>query len=159
MVVLFGVLGALGLRQIIAQPEVLRAVSPTYAIAFFADEPWRAFIALGSIFLVGTGGEALYADMGQFGRQAIQTSWYLLVLPGLLLNYFSQAALLSDGRTEVGSPFYDMAPNWGVTPLAVLATMATVICVTGAHLWSVLPHRAGGATRLPASSDDSPHLA
>ncbi len=127
MVVWFGVLGALGLRQIIAQPEVLRAVSPTYAIAFFADEPWRAFIALGSIFLVVTGGEALYADMGHFGRRAIQTSWYTLVLPGLLLNYFGQAALLSDGRTEVGSPFYDMAPLWGITPLAVLSTMATVI--------------------------------
>ncbi len=127
MVVWFSVLGLLGLRQIIAQPEVLRAVSPTYALAFFAEEPWRAFIALGSIFLVVTGGEALYADMGHFGRRAIQTSWYLLVLPGLLLNYFGQAALLSDGRSEVGSPFYDMAPQWGITPLAVLSTLATVI--------------------------------
>ncbi len=127
MVVWFGVLGALGLRQIFAQPEVLLAVSPTYAIAFFADDPWRAFIALGSIFLVVTGGEALYADMGHFGRRAIQTSWYLVVLPGLLLNYFGQAALLSDGRTDVGNPFYDMAPQWGITGLAVLSTMATVI--------------------------------
>jgi KUP system potassium uptake protein len=127
MVVWFTVLGGLGLRQIINHPAVLRAVSPTYAVELFIDYPWRAFLALGSIFLVVTGGEALYADMGHFGRKAIQISWYSLVLPGLLLNYFGQAALLADGRTEVGSPFYDMAPNWGITPLAILSTMATVI--------------------------------
>ncbi len=127
MVVWFVVLGVLGLVQIAGHPEVLRAVSPTYGVALFVNEPWRALLALGSIFLVVTGGEALYADMGHFGRRAIQRSWYAIVLPGLLLNYFGQAALLSDGRTEVGTPFYDMAPSWGVVPLAVLATAATVI--------------------------------
>ncbi|MEO6570964.1 MAG: potassium transporter Kup [Ilumatobacteraceae bacterium] len=127
MVVWFTVLGLLGIRQILARPGVLRAVSPSYGVQLFIDNPWRAFLALGSIFLVVTGGEALYADMGHFGRKAIQISWYSLVLPGLLLNYFGQAALLSDGRTEVGSPFYDMAPSWGITPLAILSTFATVI--------------------------------
>jgi KUP system potassium uptake protein len=127
MVVWFGVLAVLGLRQVIGHPGVIRAVSPTYAIDLFVHHPWRGFLALGSIFLVVTGGEALYADMGHFGRRAIQTSWYGLVLPALLLTYFGQAALLADGATEVGNPFYDMAPEWGVAPLAVLATMATVI--------------------------------
>jgi KUP system potassium uptake protein len=127
MVVWFVVLGALGLRQIVGNPAVLEAVSPSYGVQLFLDSPLRAFLALGSIFLVVTGGEALYADMGHFGRRAIQFSWYALVLPSLVLNYFGQAALLADGRTEIGSPFYDMAPDWGVTPLAILATLATVI--------------------------------
>jgi KUP system potassium uptake protein len=127
MVVWFTVLGLLGLRQILRHPEVLRAVLPTYAIELFVTEPMRAFLGLGSVFLVVTGGEALYADMGHFGRRAISFAWYGLVLPGLLLNYFGQAALLLDGRTEVGSPFYDLAPGWGITPLAVLSTLATVI--------------------------------
>lgn len=136
MIVWFTVLGALGLRQIIDHPDVLKAVSPTYGVQLFVDHPWQAFLALGSIFLVVTGGEALYADMGHFGRRAIQLAWYGLVLPGLLLNYFGQAALLAEGRDEVGSPFYDMAPGWGVAPLAILATFATVIAsqalITGA---------------------------
>lgn len=136
MIAWFTVLGGLGLRQILDHPEVLRAVSPSYGVSLFIDHPWQAFLALGSIFLVVTGGEALYADMGHFGRRAIQLAWYALVLPGLLLNYFGQAALLAEGRDEVGSPFYDMAPTWGVVPLAVLATCATVIAsqalITGA---------------------------
>ena len=128
MVVWFVVLGVLGLGQIIDNTGVLRAVSPTYGIELFVNEPAKAFLALGSIFLVVTGGEALYADMGHFGRRPIQVSWYALVLPALLLNYFGQAALLgaSPGE-EVGNPFFRMAPSWAVVPLAVLATMATVI--------------------------------
>ena len=130
MVVWFTVLGVLGVNQIRQEPEVLRALSPTYAIDLFVEHPWKAFIALGSIFLVVTGGEALYADMGHFGRIPITWAWYLLVLPGLVLNYFGQAALLS-GRPmdHIGelSPFYEMAPDWAIWPLAILATMATVI--------------------------------
>ncbi len=127
MVVWFGVLALLGARQIVKYPGVLGAVSPTYAIDLFINHPLRAFLALGSIFLVVTGGEALYADMGHFGRIPITMSWYGLVLPSLLLIYFGQAALLGNGDGEVGNPFYDMAPSWGVAPLAVLATCATVI--------------------------------
>ena len=128
MVVWFLVLAVLGLGQILDEPEVVRAVSPTYAVQLFVDQPAKAFLALGSIFLVVTGGEALYADMGHFGRRPIQLSWYALVLPALLLNYFGQAALLAGSPgEEVGRPFFRMAPSWAVTPLAALATMATVI--------------------------------
>ena len=127
MLVWFTTLGVLGLRQVLQHPAVIRAVSPTYAITFFSDEPLRAFIALGSIFLVVTGGEALYADMGHFGRRPIQLSWYVLVLPALLLNYFGQAALLGASPELIESPFYQMAPSWGTWPLALLATLATII--------------------------------
>jgi KUP system potassium uptake protein len=127
MIVWFTVLGVLGLHQIATHPQVIRAVSPTYAVELFLDQPWRAFLALGSIFLVVTGGEALYADMGHFGRRAIQLSWYLLVLPGIVLNYFGQAALLAETGTPLPNPFYDAAPGWALIPLAVLATFATVI--------------------------------
>jgi KUP system potassium uptake protein len=130
MIVWFTVIGVLGMNQIRKHPEVLKAVSPTYAIDFFVEHPWKAFIALGSIFLVVTGGEALYADMGHFGRKPIQLAWYTLVLPGLLCNYFGQAALLAEHpEPDIGDlkPFYDMAPEWAIWPLAILATLATVI--------------------------------
>jgi KUP system potassium uptake protein len=127
MMVWFVTIGMLGLRQVLQHPEVLRAISPTYAVAFFADEPLRAFVALGSMFLVVTGGEALYADMGHFGRRSIQFGWYAVVLPALLLNYFGQAALLGASPDAIESPFYRLAPSWGTLPLAVLATFATII--------------------------------
>jgi KUP system potassium uptake protein len=129
MILWFTVLGLLGLRQINGHPEVIEAVNPKYAVDLFTAEPWKGFIALGSIFLVVTGGEALYADMGHFGRKPIQLAWYCLVLPGLLLNYFGQAALIAQWHGDIGdrAPFYDMAPDWAITPLAILATMATVI--------------------------------
>ena len=127
MVLWFTVLGLLGLSQIVQEPGVLAAVNPIYIVHFFADAPLKAFLALGSIFLVVTGGEALYADMGHFGRRPISIAWYSLVLPGLLLNYFGQAALLIRDPAGIESPFYRMAPDWAVTPLAVLATMASVI--------------------------------
>jgi KUP system potassium uptake protein len=127
MVVWFAVLGVLGFAQILQEPGVLGAVNPRYIVDFFAAEPGKAFLALGSIFLVVTGGEALYADMGHFGRRPIAISWYSIVLPGLLLNYFGQAALLIRDPSAIESPFYRMAPEWAITPLAVLATMASVI--------------------------------
>ena len=127
MLVWFGTLGVLGLNQVVRHPGVVRAVSPTYAVDFFVNQPGNAFVALGSIFLVVTGGEALYADMGHFGRRPIQFSWYALVLPALLLNYFGQAALVVADPETVESPFYRLAPSWAILPLAVLATCATVI--------------------------------
>ena len=127
MVVWFTTLGLLGLNQIVQHPSVLEAINPIHIVDFFRAEPRKAFLALGSIFLVVTGGEALYADMGHFGRRPITRVWYAIVLPGLVLNYFGQAALLVDDPTAIESPFYRLAPEWGVTHLAVLATMATVI--------------------------------
>ena len=127
MVVWFTVLGVLGVSQIVQEPGVLAAVNPIYIAHFFAASPMKAFLSLGSIFLVVTGGEALYADMGHFGRRPIAVAWYGLVLPGLLLCYFGQAALLIRVPEAIESPFYKMAPDWAITPLAVLATAATVI--------------------------------
>jgi KUP system potassium uptake protein len=127
MVVWFAVLGVLGLNQIVQRPSVLQAVNPLHIVDFFSAEPLKGFLALGSIFLVVTGGEALYADMGHFGRRPIAMVWYAVVLPGLLLCYFGQAALLIRDPGAIENPFYRMAPAWAVTPLAILATMASVI--------------------------------
>jgi KUP system potassium uptake protein len=127
MVVWFAVLGVLGLAQVIDHPSVVQAVNPVNIVHFFEAEPGKAFLALGSIFLVVTGGEALYADMGHFGRRPIALAWYVIVLPALVLNYFGQAALLLGDPEAIESPLYEMAPDWGITPLAVLATMASVI--------------------------------
>jgi KUP system potassium uptake protein len=127
MVVWFSVLGLLGITQILQEPGVLAAVNPLYIVRFFEAAPLKAFLSLGSIFLVVTGGEALYADMGHFGRRPVARAWYGLVLPGLLLSYFGQAALLIRDPAAIESPFYRMAPDWAITPLALLATLATVI--------------------------------
>jgi KUP system potassium uptake protein len=127
MVVWFTTLGLLGLNQIVQHPGVLQAINPMHIVDLFQAEPRKAFLALGSIFLVVTGGEALYADMGHFGRRPITLVWYGIVLPGLVCNYFGQAALLIDDPLAIESPFYNLAPDWGVTPLAVLATMASII--------------------------------
>jgi KUP system potassium uptake protein len=127
VVVWFSVLGLLGISQIVQEPGVLGAVNPLYIVDFFRATPLKAFLALGSIFLVVTGGEALYADMGHFGRKPIAVAWYGIVLPGLLLSYFGQAALLIRSPEAIENPFYRMAPEWAITPLAVLATCATVI--------------------------------
>jgi KUP system potassium uptake protein len=127
MVVWFTVLGLLGLGHVLDHPSVVQAVNPVNIVHFFMAEPGKAFLALGSIFLVVTGGEALYADMGHFGRRSITVAWYGLVLPGLLLNYFGQAALLLGEPGAIDSPLYEMAPDWTVPALAVLATMASVI--------------------------------
>ncbi|MBI5088038.1 MAG: KUP/HAK/KT family potassium transporter, partial [Actinobacteria bacterium] len=127
MVLWFTTLGGLGLHQVILEPSVLQAVNPINMVHYFAAEPGKAFLSLGSIFLVVTGGEALYADMGHFGRKPIALIWYSLVLPGLLLNYFGQAALLIRDPSAIESPFYRMAPDVMIWPLAILATMASVI--------------------------------
>ncbi|NDH48069.1 MAG: potassium transporter Kup, partial [Acidimicrobiia bacterium] len=127
MVVWFTTLAGLGLNQVVQRPGVLKAINPIYAADFFAESPMKSFLTLGSIFLVVTGGEALYADMGHFGRKPIQLTWYFMVLPALILNYFGQAALILGDPEAVERPFFKMAPEWAVVPLVVLATMATVI--------------------------------
>jgi KUP system potassium uptake protein len=162
MVVWFLVIGLLGVRQIVGHPEVLQAVSPTYAVQLFIDHPWRAFLALGSVFLVVTGGEALYADMGHFGRKPIALSWFVIAMPCLLLNYFGQAALVADGRHEVGRPFYEMAPDWAITPLAILATMATVIAsqalISGAYSLTVQAMQLDYIPRLTVVHTSPQHI-
>ena len=159
MVVWFAVIAALGLRQILDHPDVLRAVSPTYAVQLFVDQPGRAFIALGSIFLVVTGGEALYADMGHFGRRPIQLSWYSIVLPALLLNYFGQAALLaSSPGEEVGNPFFRMAPDWAVCAARRAGDDGHRDRLAGADLRRLLAHRPGDPPGLPAAPRHPPHV-
>ncbi len=123
----FGVLVALGLPHIAAHPGVLVALNPAYAVSFIAAQPLVAFVALGAVVLVVTGGEALYADLGHFGKLPIRIAWYGLVMPALVVNYFGQGALLLSTPAAVENPFYLMAPPWARLPLVFLATAATVI--------------------------------
>ena len=123
----FALLGTLGVWQILQAPQVLAAVSPLHAISFFTQNGWNAFLVMGSVFLVVTGGEALYADMGHFGRRPIRLAWFAIVLPSLLLNYFGQGALVLRDPTAIANPFYRMAPSWALLPVVMLATAATVI--------------------------------
>ena len=127
MVVWFAVLALLGIVHVIDHPSVLAAVNPVYAIRFFVEFTSRAFIALGGVVLVVTGGEALYADLGHFGAAPIKRGWFAVVLPALLLNYFGQGALLLADPAAVRSPFFLLAPEWAIYPLVGLATVATVI--------------------------------
>lgn len=137
MLVWFAVLAALGVHQIALAPEVLAGLNPVHAVRLAAAEPGLTFLALGAIFLVVTGAEALYADMGHFGRGPIRAGWFTIVFPALLANYFGQGALLLGSPEAVDNPFYRMAPPWAVWPLVVVATMATVIAsqalISGAY--------------------------
>ncbi len=127
MILWFATLAILGVVHLLDEPGVLRAINPLYGFRFFADNGFDSFLALGSVFLVVTGGEALYADMGHFGRVPISRGWFMVALPALTLNYFGQGALLLGEPSAIESPFYRMAPTWGLVPLVVLATCATVI--------------------------------
>jgi KUP system potassium uptake protein len=127
IVVWFAVLAGLGIAQIVQNPRILLAINPLYGIDLFFVAPWRAFAVLGAVFLVVTGAETLYADMGHFGARPVRLAWLALVLPALLLNYLGQGALVLADPSAVDNPFYKMAPEWGLYPLVVLATMATVI--------------------------------
>ena len=137
MILWFITLGVVGVYNILKAPEILAAVNPVYAVEFFLNYKLLAFLALGSVVLVLTGGEALYADMGHFGILPIRRSWFLMVLPALLLNYFGQGALLLHTPDAVSNPFYRMVPSWGILPMVGLATLATVIAsqavITGAY--------------------------
>jgi KUP system potassium uptake protein len=127
MVLWFALLAILGIMQIVREPHVLLAVLPTYAYRFFAINHLTGFLVLGSVFLVVTGGEALYADMGHFGIRPIRLAWFWYVFPALLLNYFGQGAFLLHTPSGVDQPFFKMAPQWALYPLVGLATLATVI--------------------------------
>ena len=127
MLLWFSTLAMLGLFSMIEHPVVLRALNPMYALGFLVENRSIAIIALGSVVLAVTGAEALYADMGHFGRRPIQQAWFGLVLPSLTLNYFGQGALLLANPATIVNPFYHLAPNWALYPLVALSTVATVI--------------------------------
>jgi KUP system potassium uptake protein len=127
MVAWFIVIAALGVMWLLREPVVLSAVDPRHAIAFFGEHGWHGFAVLGAVFLVVTGGEALYADMGHFGKRPIRVAWFGLVLPALLLNYFGQGALLLENPAAAEQPFFLLAPSWALLPLVVLATAAAII--------------------------------
>lgn len=123
----FVVLGIAGMHQILQYPLVLSAINPVNAVDFFIREGLHGFIILGSVFLVVTGGEALYADMGHFGTRPIRLAWFTVALPGLLLNYFGQGALLLEDPLAAENPFYKLVPEWAIFPMILLATCAAVI--------------------------------
>ena len=127
MLVWFVVLAVLGLLHVFDAPQVLAAVNPIYAFRFFAHNGVTGFLLLGSVFLVVTGGEALYADMGHFGAKPIRTGWFAFVLPSLLVNYFGQGALLLTHPAAATNPLFGLSPKWALLPLVLLATAASVI--------------------------------
>ncbi|MDM0106237.1 potassium transporter Kup [Variovorax sp. J22R24] len=132
----FLAIALLGVSQILTHPEILKAISPHYALRFMWDNPGTSFIILGAIVLCVTGAEALYADLGHFGKRPIRVAWFSVVMPALTLNYFGQGALLLENPLAVQNPFFMMAPEWALLPLVFLATAATVIAsqalITGA---------------------------
>lgn len=153
MLVWFSSLALLGINGISQQPEILKALSPTYALDFATAHPSLAFFALGSVVLAVTGAEALYADMGHFGRKPITLAWLFLVLPALTLNYFGQGALiLDDPNVAFKGPFFQLGPEWSQWPVVILATMATVIAsqavITGAYSVTHQAIRLGYLPRL-----------
>ncbi|MFP8836074.1 potassium transporter Kup [Hydrogenophaga sp. XSHU_21] len=123
----FFTIAVLGVSHIVHHPEILEALSPHHALRFMLGQPGTTFIILGAVVLCVTGAEALYADLGHFGKKPIRIAWFSVVMPSLTLNYFGQGALLLADPTAVSNPFYRMAPTWALVPLVALATMATVI--------------------------------
>ena len=132
----FIAIAVLGVSHIVAYPEVLQALSPHYALLFMFTNPGVTFVILGAVVLCVTGGEALYADMGHFGKKPIRLAWFCVVMPALTLNYFGQGALLLSNPEAVKNPFFMMVPSWALIPMVLLATLATVIAsqalITGA---------------------------
>ena len=148
----FVALAALGIVQIVRYPEVIAAVNPLHGVNFFLRNGWHGFLILGSVFLVVTGGEALYADMGHFGIRPIRLVWFAVVLPALLLNYFGQGALLLENPAAAENPFYRLAPSWALYPMIVLATAAAVIAsqavISGAYSLTMQAVQLGFSPRM-----------
>ncbi len=148
----FAVLALLGVAQILRHPDVVVAVNPVYALNFFVQNGWHGFLILGSVFLVVTGGEALYADMGHFGTRPIRLVWFSVVLPALLLNYFGQGALLLEDPEAAHNPFYRLVPTWALYPMIVLATSAAIIAsqavISGAFSLTMQAVQLGFSPRL-----------
>ena len=148
----FVTLALLGVRWIITKPDVVFAINPLYAVQFFAHNGCAGFVTLASVFLAVTGGEALYADMGHFGRAPIRRGWFVIVLPALVLNYFGQGALLLENPSAIANPFYLMAPGW-LLPVAHRAgDRGDGDRFAGRHLRRVLDHAPGAQSRLSAAA-------
>ena len=158
----FTVLAVLGAVQIARHPGVLVSLNPMYAVDFFRENGARGVLVLGSVFLVVTGGEALYADMGHFGKRPIRLTWMVLVLPALLLNYFGQGALIIAEPETLDHPFFSMAPEWALLPLVGLATAATVIAsqavISGAFSLTSQAVQLGYLPRLQVRHTSEKHI-
>ncbi len=152
MVIWFVVIAVLGVMWMVRHPVVLTSVDPRHAFYFFREHGWHGFAVLGAVFLVVTGGEALYADMGHFGKRPIRMAWFALVLPALLLNYFGQGALLLANPQAIEQPFFLLAPDWALIPLVLLATAAAIIAsqalISGAFSLTQQAIQLGYAPRL-----------
>ena len=162
MVVWFLTLGVTGLASIIDHPSVLTALLPTHAFTFFLRNRGLAFLVLGSVFLVVTGGEALYADMGHFGKRPIRLTWYAVVLPCLMLNYLGQGALIISNPEALEAPFFLLVPHWGVYPLIAITTIATVIAsqavISGAFSLTRQAVQLGYLPRLRVEHTSEKHI-
>src|SRR6185369_2405231 len=152
MLLWFLVLAALGLIEIAQNPSVLLAINPLYAVRFVVEHAGITLVVLGSVLLAVTGGEALYADLGHFGRKPIQVSWFTIVLPASMLNYFGQGALVLKNPQAIQGPFFLLAPDWLLLPLIFLATLATIIAsqavISGAFSLGWQAMRLGISPRL-----------
>lgn len=153
MLLWFFTLAVLGVINILEQPTVLKAIHPGYAVHFFAQHHFTGFLILGAAVLAVTGGEALYADMGHFGKRPIRFAWLGIVYPALVINYFGQGALLMRHPEAVENPFYLLAPSWGLYPLVILSTLATIIAsqavISGAFSLTRQAVQLGYCPRLP----------
>jgi KUP system potassium uptake protein len=162
MLVWFLVLAALGARHVFAHPGVLAAVNPVHGVRFFARNGVAGFLVLGSVFLAVTGGEALYADMGHFGKRPIRVAWFIVVLPALLINYFGQGALVIADPRAAEHPFFQLAPGWALIPLVVLTTLATVIAsqavISGAFSLTRQAVQLGYLPRVDIEHTSSTHI-
>jgi KUP system potassium uptake protein len=161
MVVWFVTIAILGLRWIGREPTVLTAFNPLHAFTFFSANGWQGFVVLGAVFLVVTGGEALYADMGHFGRKPIRLAWFTIVLPALFLNYLGQGAMILVDPATAESPFYLMAPRWALYPLVALAMTAAIIAsqalISGAFSLTRQAIQLGYSPRLDIQYTSSSH--
>lgn len=148
----FVALSVLGVHQIVRAPQILAAFNPLHGVAFFINNGWSGFVVLGAVFLVVTGGEALYADIGHFGTTPIRLTWFAVVLPGLTLNYFGQGALLLLEPEAAENPFYHMVPSWGLYPMVILSTAAAVMAsqaiISGAFSLTMQAIQLGYSPRL-----------
>lgn len=158
----FTVIGILGFVEVFRYPQILKALSPWYGIEFLVDNHLPGFLVLGAVFLSVTGAEALYADMGHFGRRPIRLTWLLLVLPALLLNYFGQGALLLSSPESSHNPFYSLVPSWALIPMVLLATMTTIIAsqalITGVFSLTQQAIQLGYLPRLTVRHTSASHM-